>query len=88
MIKCFFHRAFLHFHGLSLMWSWMVDLAGATQLKVEILSTLSILPIANKNVLEDSKVLPMVVRWSEGGENDIVMNLCFFKLNWTPSLQN
>ena len=36
------------------------------RLKVEILNTLAVLPINNKNMLEDSKVMSMVKRWSVG----------------------
>jgi len=53
----------------------MVDLGGTSdaerlsiQLRIEILKTLAVLPIANKNILEDSKVLSMVRRWSEEGK--------------------
>uniref|UniRef100_A0A6F9DWB6 [histone H3]-lysine(36) N-trimethyltransferase n=1 Tax=Phallusia mammillata TaxID=59560 RepID=A0A6F9DWB6_9ASCI len=67
-------RSFLQLHGLPLLWSWMVDLSATStsdidsttsNLRIEILNTLSVLPITNKNILEDSKVLPMVKRWSE-----------------------
>lgn len=33
------------------------------QMKIEVLSTLKLLPITNKNMIEDSKVLQTVVRW-------------------------
>ncbi|CAK8674987.1 unnamed protein product [Clavelina lepadiformis] len=67
-------RSFLQFHGLPLIWSWMVDVSGTPitaenasliLLKNDILSTLAIFPITNKNILDDSKVLSMVKRWAE-----------------------
>ena len=59
-------RLFLDYHGLSLLWSWMVDVPlGATELKIQILATLKILPITNKTVLKDSKILSVVERWSK-----------------------
>lgn len=47
----------------------MVDTGGiedeeASSMKLDILNTLSILPITNRNIIEDSKVLSVVHRWS------------------------
>ncbi|XP_046990653.1 uncharacterized protein LOC124595805 isoform X2 [Schistocerca americana] len=62
-------RLFLDYHGLRLMWSWMVDATSNNEsemdLKMEILQTLVKLPIPNKTVLQDSKVLFMVQKWLE-----------------------
>lgn len=57
-------RLFLDYHGLQLLWSWMVDLEDAW-LKAEILAVLGILPIPNKTVLKDSKVYDVIERWSK-----------------------
>ncbi|KAJ9595221.1 hypothetical protein L9F63_013482, partial [Diploptera punctata] len=62
-------RLFLDYHGLRLIWSWMMDV-GANKsndgfnLRMEILQTLSKLPIPNKTVLQDSKVMSVVEKWS------------------------
>lgn len=58
-----FLRLFLDYHGLQLLWSWMVD-AEDPLLKAAILQVLSILPIPNRTVLVDSKVLDMVQKWT------------------------
>lgn len=69
-------RLFMDYHGLQLLWSWMVDVDDVW-LKAEILEILEILPISNKTVLLDSKVLNVVERWSKssGDENSIVNNV-------------
>lgn len=58
-----FLRLFLDYHGLQLLWSWMYD-ADDPWLKASILQVLSILPIPNRTVLVDSKVLDMVQKWT------------------------
>ncbi|XP_064647183.1 uncharacterized protein LOC135500005 isoform X2 [Lineus longissimus] len=72
-------RLFLDYHGLSLMWSWMASLgSGSRNLKLQILSTLKILPVTNKTILQDSKVMGVVQKWaaelampeSSSGETD------------------
>ncbi|KAL5005854.1 hypothetical protein ScPMuIL_017012 [Solemya velum] len=58
-------RLFLDYHGLPLLWSWMADLrSSAQELKAAILATLKILPITNKTILQDSKIITMVQRWA------------------------
>ncbi|KAG8305644.1 Histone-lysine N-methyltransferase setd2 [Homalodisca vitripennis] len=57
-------RLFLDYHGLRLVWSWMMDPASSFSLKIEILETLSKLPIPNKTMLQDSRVLGVVEKWS------------------------
>ncbi|GAB1600835.1 uncharacterized protein LOC115232341 [Argonauta hians] len=58
-------RLFLDYHGLPLLWSWMADIGdGAPYLKLQILDTLKMLPIANKTILQESKILPMVIKWA------------------------
>lgn len=63
-------RLFLDYHGLRLMWSYMMDVAGSTseevqQFRLEILKTLSTLPIPNRTMLIDSKVLNVIEKWSK-----------------------
>lgn len=60
-------RLFLDYHGLRLIWSWMIDIRTAdnVQAKMEILRTLKKLPIPNKTMLMDSKVWGVVERWSQ-----------------------
>lgn len=63
-------RLFLDYHGLRLMWSYMMDVAGAEteetqQFRLEVLKTLSTLPIPNKTMLMDSKVYGVVEKWSK-----------------------
>ncbi|KAM6450120.1 histone-lysine N-methyltransferase SETD2 isoform 2-T2 [Liasis olivaceus] len=64
-------KSFLECHGLSLLWIWMAELgdsrgntANSLKLQLEIIKTLELLPIPNKNMLEESKVLPIVQRWA------------------------
>ena len=60
-------RKFLRLQGLSLLWSWMVDIGdvGGNELATSIMDVLRHLPIPNKNVLDDSKVMAMVRKWSQ-----------------------
>uniref|UniRef100_A0A8C6ZB58 [histone H3]-lysine(36) N-trimethyltransferase n=1 Tax=Nothoprocta perdicaria TaxID=30464 RepID=A0A8C6ZB58_NOTPE len=65
-------KSFLECHGLSLLWIWMTELGdgrGSTannlKLQLEIMKTLELLPIPNKNMLEESKVLPIIQRWAQ-----------------------
>ncbi|XP_067007379.2 histone-lysine N-methyltransferase SETD2 isoform X2 [Anabrus simplex] len=73
-------RLFLDYHGLRLIWSWMMDVGCENseeelELRTEILQTLAKLPIPNKTMLQDSKVMAMVEKWlllmtnSECGES-------------------
>lgn len=62
-------RLFLDYHGLKLMHSWMSDINITDRLqgltfRLEILRTLEKLPIKNKTMLQDSKVLSTVQRWT------------------------
>nr|CAD7432157.1 unnamed protein product [Timema monikensis] len=62
-------RLFLDYHGLRLIWSWMMNLGCTNQtnslsLRLEILQTLSKLPIPNKTMLQESKVFGVVEKWS------------------------
>ncbi|GBL87422.1 Histone-lysine N-methyltransferase SETD2 [Araneus ventricosus] len=56
-------RTFVDYHGLSLLWSWMVDLTDS-RLKLKILQVLSFLPVPNKTLLLESKVYNVVERWA------------------------
>uniref|UniRef100_A0A8C5RZ90 Histone-lysine N-methyltransferase SETD2 n=1 Tax=Laticauda laticaudata TaxID=8630 RepID=A0A8C5RZ90_LATLA len=64
-------KSFLECHGLSLLWIWMAELgdsrgntANSLKLQLEIIKTLELLPIPNKNMLEESKILPIIQRWA------------------------
>ncbi|KAJ6216886.1 hypothetical protein RDWZM_008043 [Blomia tropicalis] len=57
-------RLFLDYHGLQIIWSWMVE-AEDIELKANLLKLLEILPIPNKNMLINSKVLKIVERWAQ-----------------------
>ncbi|XP_066483943.1 histone-lysine N-methyltransferase SETD2 isoform X2 [Tiliqua scincoides] len=65
-------KSFLECHGLSLLWIWMAELGdgrgntvNSLKLQLEIVKTLELLPIPNKNMLEESKVLPIIQRWAQ-----------------------
>lgn len=64
-------RLFLDYHGLRLMHGWMTETQQlATEnkkyesLRLELLQTLATLPIPNKTMLQDSKVLATVEKWA------------------------
>ena len=57
-------RLLLDYHCLQLIWSWMVE-ADDVYLKSEILDALELLPVPNKTMLIDSKVLSVVERWAQ-----------------------
>lgn len=66
-------RLFLDYHGLKLVHSWMSDVNSSDLLlsltfRLEILLTLENLPITNKTMLQDSKVLSTIQRWSTVSE--------------------
>ncbi|ODM96183.1 hypothetical protein Ocin01_10498 [Orchesella cincta] len=67
-------RLFLDYHGLRLIWSWMVDLplphenGGPQLIRNDIYHTLFLqalqsLPIPNKTILLESKVLSLIEKW-------------------------
>ncbi|XP_078621772.1 uncharacterized protein LOC144888019 isoform X2 [Branchiostoma floridae x Branchiostoma japonicum] len=61
-------KAFLRYHGLSLIWSWMVDMTDGSappDLQVKVLRCLSHLPITNRTILDESKVMAVVERWAK-----------------------
>lgn len=63
-------RLFLDYHGLKLMHSWMHDNHNVEHMlnlafRMEVLQTLDALPIINKTMLQDSKVLTTVQRWGD-----------------------
>lgn len=59
-------RLFLDYHGLPLVWCWMADAKlQVSDLKHIMLKVLKKLPITNKTILEDSKILDIVKKWSE-----------------------
>eukprot|EP00062_Callorhinchus_milii_P025244 gi/632986012/ref/XP_007910004.1/ PREDICTED: histone-lysine N-methyltransferase SETD2 isoform X2 [Callorhinchus milii] len=65
-------KSFLEYHGLSLLWIWMTELGDGRgnssnniKLQTQMMKTLEILPISTKNMLEESKLLPIVQRWAQ-----------------------
>jgi histone-lysine N-methyltransferase SETD2 len=68
-------RLFLDYHGLKLLWGWMVDASSFgqssenVQFKIDLLSTLSSLPVPNKTMLLDSKLISIVEKWATSGES-------------------
>lgn len=72
-------RLFLDYHGLKLVHSWMWDVNSTDRMlsltfRLEILQTLEKLPITNKTMLQDSKVLSTVQRWSTMNEYSFLLN--------------
>lgn len=62
-------RLFLDYHGLRLLHGWMEDTQDTDQERLlnfrkSILKVLDVLPITNKTVLKDSKVLSTVQKWA------------------------
>ncbi|KAJ8960974.1 hypothetical protein NQ318_020278 [Aromia moschata] len=64
-------RLFLDYHGLRLMHGYMIDAQHLVRtskkyesVRLEMLQTLAVLPIPNKTMLQDSKVLPTVENWA------------------------
>lgn len=62
-------RLFLDYHGLKLLHTWMCDpvtnnVQQEWAFRLDILETLEVLPIPNKNMLQDSKVLVTVQKWA------------------------
>ncbi|XP_065185032.1 histone-lysine N-methyltransferase SETD2-like [Sycon ciliatum] len=72
--KCL--RMFVKLQGLSLLWSWMVDLEDGSNgpMAMRVLEALEHLPVMNRNVLKDSKVLSQVTRWSEAQMKPVPVN--------------
>ncbi|GJQ84695.1 hypothetical protein Trydic_g12714 [Trypoxylus dichotomus] len=71
-------RLFLDYHGLRLIHGWMTNAQHLSRvnrkfesLRLEILQTLATLPIPNKTMLQDSKVLPTVEKWSVKLEEEV-----------------
>ncbi|XP_046803305.1 probable histone-lysine N-methyltransferase CG1716 isoform X2 [Lucilia cuprina] len=62
-------RLFLDYHGLRLLHGWMSEDAGNMQIRLALLQTLETLPIANKTVLTDSKVMQVVRNWCGQNSN-------------------
>lgn len=63
-------RLFLDYHGLKLLHTWMCDpvtnnVQQEWSFRLDILETLEVLPIPNKNMLQDSKVLVIVRKWAQ-----------------------
>lgn len=63
-------RLFLDYHGLKLLYAWMCDRISKDMkiewaFRLEILETLEVLPIPNKTMLKESKVLATIDKWSQ-----------------------
>lgn len=56
-------RLFMNFNGLNIIHSWMTS-NNNESLKLEIVKTLSDLPISNRNTITKSKVLDIVAQWA------------------------
>ncbi|XP_025196702.1 uncharacterized protein LOC112595635 [Melanaphis sacchari] len=56
-------RLFMNFNGLNIIHSWMTS-NNNENLKLEIVKTLSDLPISNRNTITKSKVLDIVAQWA------------------------
>lgn len=64
-------RLFLDYHGLRLIWSYVMDISKiefeqAQIFRLEIVKTLIKLPIQNKTMVVDSKLYDMIEKWSKG----------------------
>jgi len=68
-IEVAYLRLLLDYHGLQLIWSWMVEVEDV-HLKSQILELLEILPIPNKTMLSDSKVYGVVERWAQQTDDE------------------
>lgn len=65
-------RLFLDYNGLKLLHNWMCDVSIKNSIPdlylcLELLNALSLLPITNKTILRDSKVLERVEKWKNLG---------------------
>ncbi|XP_028393284.1 histone-lysine N-methyltransferase SETD2-like isoform X2 [Dendronephthya gigantea] len=59
-------RNFVRYQGLSLLWSWMVDLGeNSLHLQKKIVQVLKHLPVANLNQVKDTKVLRVISKWAK-----------------------
>lgn len=63
IVEIAYLRIFIDYHGLKIIWSWMVE-AEDIELKARLLELLEILPIPNRTVLTESKVLSIIERWA------------------------
>ena len=60
-------RLFIDYRGLTIIGNWVVELAWTPvelDLKIELLDALAILPIPDKQVLQETKLWQTVTRWS------------------------
>ncbi|XP_046859612.1 histone-lysine N-methyltransferase SETD2-like isoform X2 [Xenia sp. Carnegie-2017] len=59
-------KNFVKYQGLSLLWSWMVDLGeNSRKLQKKIVQVLKHLPVANLNQVKDTKVLKVIRKWAK-----------------------
>ncbi|XP_014249645.1 histone-lysine N-methyltransferase SETD2 isoform X2 [Cimex lectularius] len=64
-------RLFLDYHGLALLWSWMMDNQAPAKFRLQLLKTLEKLPITNKTILKDTKVLNIVEKWANPDDTSL-----------------
>ena len=70
-------RLFLDYHGLRLLYAWICELTDSEEdvnFRIEILETLERLPIPNKTMLKDSKILHTLEKWAQLETEDSVTN--------------
>ncbi|XP_055593852.1 probable histone-lysine N-methyltransferase CG1716 [Uranotaenia lowii] len=61
-------RLFLDYHGLRLLYGWICESTESIEdlkFRIQILDTLDRLPITNKTMLKDSKILQTIEKWSK-----------------------
>ncbi|XP_053684224.1 probable histone-lysine N-methyltransferase CG1716 [Sabethes cyaneus] len=61
-------RLFLDYHGLRLLYGWICESTESIddlKFRIQILDTLDRLPIPNKTMLKDSKILQTIERWGK-----------------------
>ncbi len=61
-------KLFIDYHGLQILWSWMIDIDRQNDmlhnnLKLKILDVLDIMPVRNRTVIEECKLDTIVKRW-------------------------
>jgi histone-lysine N-methyltransferase SETD2 len=75
-------KLFIDYHGLKLLWSWMVDIdrlndISYINLKLKIINVLHKIPIKNRTIVEECKLLSTVQRWSDNNQNKLNTSFLF-----------
>ena len=66
----------MDYHGLKLLWSWMIDIDALAETrlhiecKLKIIKVLEALSIKNRTVLDECKLLIVVKKWAKLNEHD------------------